>query len=170
MFCFPTGNPFKNIKEEYMTQRISFQDATKGLWDGMFKTDMYLKRSGLDLKLVELLKYRVSQINCCAFCLDMHHKEATHMGETELRLYSLVAWRESPYYSEQERAALAFAEALTLSAQQDVADEVFDTLTQFFSKAQIADLTLAIAQINSWNRINKAFRTTPGGYQIGQFN
>ena len=153
-----------------MTPRISFQDATKGLWDGMFKTDMYIKRSGLNLKLVELVKYRVSQINCCAFCLDMHHKEATNMGETELRLHSLVAWREAPYYTEEEKAVLAYAEALTYSAQQDISDELFNNLAQFFSKAAIADLTVAIAQINSWNRINKAFKTIPGVYKIGQFN
>jgi alkylhydroperoxidase family enzyme len=100
----------------------------------------------------------------------MHHKEATNMGETELRLHSLVAWRETPYYTEQEKAVLAYAEALTYSAQQEVSDELFNNLASYFSKAAIADLTVAIAQINSWNRINKAFKTIPGVYKIGQFN
>jgi AhpD family alkylhydroperoxidase len=153
-----------------MTQRISYQDATKGLWDGLLKTEMYFKKSGLDHKLLELVKYRVSQINGCAYCLDMHHKEATHMGETELRLHSLAAWREAPFYSDAERAALALAEALTFAHQQDVSDDLYNALTKFFSKAEIADLTVAVAQINSWNRINKAFRTTPGEYKVGQFN
>jgi AhpD family alkylhydroperoxidase len=153
-----------------MTQRIGFHDTTKGLLDGMMKTDMYFKKSTLDHKLLELIKYRVSQINGCAFCLDMHHKEAIALGETEQRLHSLAAWRECPYYSEAERAVLAFAEALTFAHQQDVTDAIFEALTQFFSKAEIADLTLAIAQINSWNRLNKAFRTIPGNYKVGQFN
>ena len=153
-----------------MTQRISYQEATRGLWDGLLKTEMYLKKSALDHKLLELVKYRVSQINGCVYCLDMHHKEATHLGETELRLHSLAAWREAPYYSETERAALAFAETLTYAHQQDVGDELYNELTKRFSKAEIADLTVAVAQINSWNRINKAFRTTPGQYKVGQFN
>jgi AhpD family alkylhydroperoxidase len=170
LFCFTPEHHLLKHKKETMTQRISYQDATKGLWDGLIKTDMYLKRSGLDHKLLELVKYRVSQINGCAFCLDMHHKEATHLGETELRLHSLAAWREAPYYSDAERAALAFAEALTFANQQDVSDTLYNELSNCFSKAAIADLTVAIAQINSWNRINKAFRTIPGQYKVGQFN
>lgn len=153
-----------------MTERISFQDVSTGLMDGLMKSEMYLKRSGLDLKLIELMKYRVSQINGCAYCLDMHHKEAIHMGETELRLYSLAVWRECPYYSEKERAVLAFAEALTQVSQQDIDDALFETLVQHFSKAQIADLTLAVAQINTWNRINRVFRPIPGNYKVNQYS
>lgn len=152
-----------------MTERISYQDISKGSIDGLMKTEMYLKKSGLDLKLIELMKYRVSQINGCAYCLDMHHKEAIHMGETELRLHSLAAWKECPYYSEKERAVLAFAEALTLTNYQDVGDHVFDAVSNFFSKAEIADLTLAVTQINSWNRINKVFRPIPGNYEVRQY-
>ena len=151
-----------------MTERISYQDMTKGAMDGLMKTEFYLKKSGLDLKLIELIKYRVSQINGCAYCLDMHHKEAIQMGETELRLHALAAWKEAPYYSEKERAVLAFAEALTQAHQQDVGDELFQVLENFFSKAEIADLTLAVTQINAWNRINKGFRPTPGNYKVGQ--
>jgi len=151
-----------------MTERISLQDVQKGLIDGLLKTESYIKKSGLDLKLVELVKYRVSQINGCAFCLDMHHKEATAMGETELRLHSLAAWRECPYYSEKEIAVLAYAEALT-DGDQHAIDNSFDTLSTLFSKAEIADLTVAVSQINSWNMINKAFKPIPGNYKVGQY-
>ena len=152
-----------------MTERISYQDMAKDVMDGLMKNEFYLKKSGLDLKLIELMKYRVSQINGCAYCLDMHHKEAIQMGETELRLHSLAAWREAPYYSEKERAVLAFAEALTNANHQDVGDELFQVLEKLFSKAEIANLTLAVTQINTWNRINKVFRTTPGNYKVGQY-
>lgn len=153
-----------------MTQRLSFQDAPKGLLDGLMKTEFFLKKSGLDLKLQEIIKYRVSQINSCAYCLDVHHKDAINLGETELRLHSLAAWKESPYYSEKERAALLYAEVLTNANQQEVGDTLFNTLSNLFSKSEITELTIAITQINSWNRINKAFRTTPGNYKAGQYN
>lgn len=153
-----------------MEPRIAFTDTTKGLFDGLFKTNMYLNKSGIDHKLQELIKYRVSQINGCAYCLDMHHKEAIALGESEQRLYSLAAWKECPYYSEKERAALAYAEAVTKLHQQEITDDVFQPLLQFFSKAEIADLTISIANINTWNRINIAFRTIPGDYKVGQFN
>jgi AhpD family alkylhydroperoxidase len=149
-----------------MTERISFQDVSKGLIDGLMKTELYLKKSGLDLLLLELVKYRVSQLNGCAYCLDMHHKEAIALGETELRLHSLAAWRECPYYSEKERAVLAYAEALTTDRSMDNA---FDALSKLFSKAEIANLTVAVTQINSWNLINRAFRPVPGNYKVGQY-
>ncbi|HEY9259839.1 carboxymuconolactone decarboxylase family protein [Chitinophaga sp.] len=152
-----------------MQQRVSYQDTTKGLFDGLLKTEFYFKKSGADLKLLELMKYRISQINGCAYCLDVHHKESIHMGETEQRLHSLITWRECPYYSDKERAALAFAEALTNTSREEVSDELYTTLSDLFSKAEIADLTVVIAQINAWNRINKAFRTTPGNHKAGQF-
>jgi len=150
-----------------MTQRIALQEAPKGLIDGMFKTEAYLKKSTLDPKLLVLMQHRVSQINGCGYCLDMHHKDAIHLGESELRLHTLPAWKECPYFTDKERAVLAYAESLTLHADAD--DTVFDGLKPFFSMAEIADLTLAVAQINSWNRLNKAFRSTPGNYQVGQF-
>jgi AhpD family alkylhydroperoxidase len=151
-----------------MTQRIAFSETSKGLLDGLVKTEFYIKKSGLDLKLVELMKYRVSQINGCAYCLDMHHKEAILMGEEELRLHSLAAWKESPYYSDKERTVLAFAEAVTLVDRKEVGDNLYNELSKYFSKEEIADLTVAVAQINSWNRINKTFRTLPGNYRAGQ--
>ena len=153
-----------------MTQRLSFQDAPKGLLDGLMKTEFFLKKAGLDLKLQEIIKYRVSQINGCAYCLDVHHKDAINLGEEEIRLHSLAAWKECPYYSEKERAALAYAEVLTNANQLEVDDHLFDALSNLFSKSEITELTVAITQINSWNRINKAFRTTPGTYKAGQYN
>ncbi|MEN7547596.1 carboxymuconolactone decarboxylase family protein [Rapidithrix thailandica] len=153
-----------------MKERISFQELNQEMFSGMYKSEAYLHKSGFDLKLLELVKYRVSQINGCAFCLDMHHKEAIHMGESELRLHSLAAWRECPFYSEKEKATLAFAEALTQANQQGVEDDLFEQLQAFYSKEEIAVLTLGITQINAWNRINKAFLTTPGEYKVGQFS
>ncbi|MCW3462016.1 carboxymuconolactone decarboxylase family protein [Chitinophaga nivalis] len=148
-----------------MTARILFQDTNKGFMDGLMKTEAYLKRSGIAPALQELIKFRVSQINGCAYCLDMHYKDAIHMGETEQRLYSLAAWRDAPFYTDAERAALAFAEVLTKANSQDVEDDVYEALSQFFSKGDIADLALVVGQINTWNRINKTFRTVPGDYK-----
>lgn len=137
-----------------MTERIAYQGTSKGLMDGLLKTDMYLKKSGLDLKLLELMKYRGSQINRCAYCLDMHYKEAKAKGETDRRIHSLAAWRETPYYGEKERSVLSFAESLTLVNKYEIDGTVFEAPSQFFSKAQIADLTIDVSQINTWNRIN----------------
>jgi AhpD family alkylhydroperoxidase len=147
-----------------MKQRISFFEVPKGMLEGLMNVDAPVKNSTLDIKLQELIKCRVSQINGCAFCLDMHHKDAIHHGETEQRLHGLNAWRETPYYTPAERAALEFAEALTIRC--DTSDEIYDELTRHFSKDEIACLALQIATINSWNRLNKAFRTTPGTYKV----
>ena len=151
-----------------MEQRISFQDGNKGLMDGLFKIGMYLKQSGLDHKLQELIKTRASQINGCAYCLDMHWKDAIAQGETEQRLYMLEAWSESPFYTDRERAALAWAEAVTTLTQGHVPDEVYDIAAAQFSEEELFDLTLAVITINSYNRINIAFRTPAGSYEPGQ--
>jgi AhpD family alkylhydroperoxidase len=150
-----------------MKQRISLQEIPKGFLDGLLKTSMFITNSGLDHKLLHLLAYRVSQINGCAFCLDMHHKDAIHGGETEQRLHGLPAWRESPWYSEPERAALQLAEALTTHCETD--DATYEALSRHFNKEEICKLALAIATTNSWNRLNKVFLTTPGTYQVQQF-
>ena len=150
-----------------MKERISFRDVSQELMTAMLSMGNYLKTTGLDEKLLELVKYRVSQLNGCAFCLDMHYKDAIHNGETEQRLYSLPAWRECPWYSDAERAALAYTDSLTTTAGVD--DTIFATLTSFFSNKEIADLTFAIALTSTWNRLNKAFHTTPGTYRVGQF-
>ncbi|HVU98067.1 MAG TPA: carboxymuconolactone decarboxylase family protein [Puia sp.] len=147
-----------------MEQRISFQDVPKGYMDALLGLGKYLYKSSIDVKLLDLIAYRVSQINGCAYCLDMHHKDSTYHGETEQRLHSLPAWRECPYYSEAERAALAVAEGLTTEANVD--DAEFAELEKYFTKEQIADLAFAISATGVWNRLNKAFRTIPGGYQV----
>lgn len=139
----------------------------KGLFDGLMKTGTFIANSGLDHKLLHLLAYRVSQINGCAFCLDMHHKDAIHGGETEQRLHGLPAWRETPWYSEAEKAALQFAETLTTECETD--DATYEALARHFNKEEISKLALAIATTNSWNRLNKVFLTTPGTYQVNQF-
>ncbi len=150
-----------------MKERISMREVPKELMTPMLTMGNYLKTTGLDERLTELIEYRVSQLNGCAFCLDMHHKDAIHNGETEQRLYSLPAWRESPWYSDAERAALSYADSLTIHSDAD--DTVFTPLASFFSNEEIADLTFTISLTNTWNRINKAFRTTPGTYRVGQF-
>src|SRR4051812_8605511 len=136
-----------------MEQRIAFTDAKKGFFDGLYKIGQYLRQSGLDHQLMELIKTRVSQINGCAYCLDMHWKDAIAMGEREQRLYSLPAWKETPYYSAAERAVLAYTEAVTHIPQQDVSEEIFIELSKHYNKAEIADITMAIISINSWNRL-----------------
>lgn len=153
-----------------MKERISREEVSQKPFEGMYKTEFYLKNSGFDLKLLELIKYRVSQINGCAYCLDMHHKEAINMGESQLRLHSLAAWHECPFYEEQERVALAFAESLTNANLREVSDDVFIALEKHYSKEEIVILTIAITQINGWNRVNKSFLTTPGNYVLGQFD
>lgn len=152
-----------------MTQRISFQDLPKDLITGMMKTSGYLKNCGIDQKLLDLLYYRASQINGCTMCLDMHYKEAIHHGENEQRLHGVIAWRETPYFDEKERAALAFTEALTNANRQDINDDIYEALTEHFTIGEIATLTVAVASVNAWNRLNKAFKTVPGHYQVGQY-
>ena len=124
-----------------------------------------MHRCGLDHGLLELVKLRASQINGCAHCIDMHTKELRAAGEDEQRLYLLGAWRESPFYSERERAALAWTEALTLIADGHVPDEVYETARAQFSEEELVNLSLAIVAINSANRLNIAFRTVPGAYR-----
>jgi AhpD family alkylhydroperoxidase len=119
---------------------------------------------GLEKKLFDLIRFRVSQMNGCAYCLDMHWKDLRAEGETEQRMYSLDAWHETPYYS--ERAALAWAEAVTRVAGTHVPDDVYELARRHFDAQQLADLSLATVAINGWNRLNIAFRTIPGTYQV----
>lgn len=121
------------------------------------------KVSTIDKTIKHLIDIRVSQINGCVFCLDMHHKEARIHGERELRLYHMAAWRESPLFSEKERAALEWAELLTKIGEHGVSDQDFDKVRSFFSEKEVSDLTFHVAMINLWNRFGVAFRPTPGG-------
>lgn len=149
-----------------MESRISYQELPKDFLTGLMHMAGYLQKSSVEETIMELIKMRVSQINRCAYCLDMHFKNAVHLGETAQRLYSLPAWRECPYYTHRERAALAYAEVLTNTTMQDVDDTTFEMLSEQFTKAEIADLTLMIVAINSWTRLNKAFGTVPGNYRV----
>ena len=146
--------------------RISYQDIPEELFNVMRAIGDYLSKTSLDHQLLELVKYRVSQINACAYCLDMHYKEAIHAGETELRLHLLAAWRETDLFNDKEKAVLAFTDALTLVAQQHIEDTIYDTLSAYFSSSEIANLSLAIVEINSWNRLMKAFKFEAGHYQV----
>ena len=153
-----------------MEQRINIMEAGQGALKAMLGLSAYLSRSGLEKQLLELLDFRVSQINGCAYCLDMHSKDLRAGGETEQRLYLLSAWRESPFYTERERAALAWAEAVTLVADGHVPDDVYEQARAQFSEEELVNLTLAVVAINGWNRFNVAFRTTPGSYQPGAWH
>lgn len=147
-------------------ERIGLKDAPEGMLQVVLNVEKYIDKSEVDKKLLHLLRVRVSQINSCAYCLDMHHKEAVHAGETEKRLYSLPAWRETNYYSPEERAALAFAETLTRLPEEENSDHIHDELSKYFSKKEIAYITLAVAQINLWNRVVRSFGTTAGTYEV----
>jgi AhpD family alkylhydroperoxidase len=151
-----------------MEQRINIA-AGQGVMKAMLGLSAYLSKSGLEKPLLNLIDFRVSQINGCAYCLDMHSKDLRAGGETEQRLYLLDAWRESPFYTERERAALAWAEAVTLVREGHVPDEVFEQARAQFTEEELANLTLAVVAINGWNRLNIAFRTEPGGYKPGMF-
>jgi AhpD family alkylhydroperoxidase len=148
-----------------MKQRLNYLEVGPGAVKAMFGLGGYLAQCGLEPSLLNLLYFRVSQINGCAYCLDMHSKDLRAAGETEQRLYLLDAWRESPFYSERERAALAWAEVVTLLNEEGVPDEVYEQARAQFSEQELVNLTLAVVTINGWNRLNIAFRTTPGSYQ-----
>lgn len=152
-----------------MSQRFAFNEIPQQLLSAMFSMGNYLQNAGLEPSLRELIKYRASQINHCAPCLDMHWKDAIAHGETPQRLHSLIAWRDCPYYTDKERAALALTDALTNANQQEVEDDIYNELLKHFTKNDIANLALAVGEINVWNRLNKVFKTTPGNYQPGAY-
>src|SRR5262245_2544959 len=150
-----------------MKARIDLMHINPGVIHAMLGLERQVRQAGLDGKLLDLVRMRASQINGCSYCLDMHSKDARANGETEQRLYGLNAWRETPYYSERERAALEWTEALTLVAESHVSDEVFERVRAQFSENELVHLSLAIVAINGWNRLNVAARTVPGDYVAG---
>jgi len=150
-----------------MKARINLMHVTPGVIQSMLGLERQVRQAGLDHALLDLVRMRASQINGCAYCLDMHSKDARANGETEQRLYGLDAWRETPYYSARERAALEWTEALTLVSQTGVPDDVYERVSQTFSEDELVHLSLAIVAINGWNRLNIAARTVPGDYVAG---
>ena len=150
-----------------MKTRLDYGKAAPGSVQAIYKLQKYVDDSGLDHSLLELVKTRVSQMNGCAYCIDMHTKDARAAGETEQRLYGLSGWREAPYYSERERAALAWAEVVTLISQSHASDEEYEAARSQFSEEELVKLTMAIIAINGWNRLAIAFRTEAGKYQPG---
>ena len=148
-----------------MKPRIDYQKYGKNALRLMLEMEAVIRHSGLEPSLVELVKMRTSQMNGCAYCLDMHSKDARAAGETEQRLYGLNAWEEAPYYTERERAALKWTEALTNIQQGHVPDAVFEEVRKQFSEEELVNLTLAVNQINSWNRLAISFRAEAGKYQ-----
>jgi AhpD family alkylhydroperoxidase len=148
-----------------MNVRLNYSKTAPGVYDAMDALDQYLQTCGLERTLIFLVQLRVSQINGCAYCLDMHWKDLRAAGESEQRLYSLDAWRECPYYTEREQAALEWAEAVTLVADGHVPTAVYDEVRAHLGEKELADLTLAVAAINAWNRLSIAARLHPGTYQ-----
>ncbi len=148
-----------------MEPRLKSAEVDPEGYRAMINLDRYVRSSGLEHSLLELVKIRASQINGCAFCIDMHTKDARAEGETEQRIYALSAWQETPFFSERERAALAWTEALTLISENNVPDELYESVSQQFSEKELVDLTLAVIAINGWNRLAISFRSVPGSYQ-----
>ena len=147
-----------------MESRFNYVKAAPGAYKAMLGLEQYLHECGLEESLIHLIKLRASQINGCAYCLDMHWKDLRAIGETEQRLYSLDAWRECPYYTDRERAALSWTDAVTLVTNGHVSDEVYAEVRPHFSDKELSDLTLAVAT-NAWNRLAISARTVPGAYQ-----
>lgn len=152
----------------FMQARIDYRKFAKEPIKALLDLETYLSQCGLEPNLIHLLKLRASQINGCAYCIDMHWKDARAGGESEQRFYGLDAWWESPYYTDRERAALAWTEAVTLIASTHAPDEFFTGLQAHFSEKEIVDLTYVVSTINAWNRIAISLRAVPGHYQPPQ--
>jgi len=147
-----------------MKTRMDYKKAAPDMFKAMLALETAARQGSLEHSLIELVKMRVSQINGCAYCLDMHSKDARAAGETEQRLHVLPAWREAPFYSERERAALGWAEALTLVSTHGVPDALYDEVRAQFGEKAMVELTLAVIAINGWNRLAIGFRSEVGGY------
>src|SRR5690242_6815670 len=148
-----------------MKARIDLMQVNPGIMRAMLGLERQVRQAGLDHKLLDLVRMRASQINGCAYCLDMHSKDARALGESEQRLYGLNAWRETPFYTERERAAVLWTEQLTLISQEHAPDAVYAQVREHFSAEELVNLTLAIVTINGWNRLAIGFRSQPGIYQ-----
>ena len=149
-----------------MTQpRLDYRKVAPEALEAMYAVERYARNSGLEPKMLELVKLRASQINGCAFCVDMHTKDARAQGETEQRLYAVAVWKEAPFFTARERAALAWTEAVTLVSRGHVPDQVYEMARREFSEKELIDLTMAVIAINGWNRLAVSFRAVVGTYQ-----
>ncbi len=151
-----------------MKTRLDYAKAAPGAYEAMDALDQFVQKSSLGARLTMLVQLRASQINGCAYCLDMHWKDLRALGDTEQRLSSLDAWRECPYYTDRERAALAWTEAVTRITDGHAPDAVFEEARAVFGATELCELTVAVAAINAWNRLSIAARLVPGGYQPAQ--
>jgi AhpD family alkylhydroperoxidase len=136
--------------------------------EAMRTMEKYIRTCGIEPKLLELIKIRASQINGCSYCIDMHTKDARAHGETEQRIYALNAWRETPFFTDKERAALAWTESVTLVSETQVPDDVYELMQKNFDEKELINITMAVVTINSWNRLAISFRSVPGSYQPGK--
>lgn len=148
-----------------MEPRIDLTKVTREAYNAMAHLEAYARHSGLEPSLLELVRLRASEMNGCAYCVDMHTKDARAAGETEQRLYTTTVWRETPFFTERERAALEWTEAVTDIAHGHVPDEIYNAVREHFSEKELVDLTMAVVAINGWNRLAISFRSVPGTYQ-----
>jgi AhpD family alkylhydroperoxidase len=151
-----------------MSQRQDYKSVAPEAYAAMLGVETYVRNSGIEKPLLELVKTRASQINGCAYCLDMHTKDARAAGESEQRLYTLSAWRETPFFTDRERAALEWTEAVTQISGSHVSDALYERVRQYFGDKELVDLTMAVIAINGWNRLAIAFQSVPGTYQSSQ--
>jgi AhpD family alkylhydroperoxidase len=150
---------------QHMQPRLDYAKLAPKVIEAMYAVERYVRTSGLEPSVLELVKLRASQINGCAYCVDMHTKDARANGETEQRLYAVAVWKEAPFFTERERAALAWTEAVTLVSRDHVPDEVYEDARRQFDEKQLIDLTMAVIAINGWNRLAVSFRALAGAYQ-----
>ena len=149
-----------------MTQRQDYKIVAPEAYAAILGVETYVRNSGIEKQLLELIKARASQINGCSYCLDMHTKDARAAGETEQRLYTLSAWRETPFFTDRERAALEWTEAVTQISGNHVSDALYEGVRQYFGDKELVDLTMAVIAINGWNRLAIAFQSVPGTYRL----
>lgn len=151
-----------------MSARINYQQTAPEAVRALLNVENYVRQSGIEKPLLELVKLRASQVNGCAYCVDMHTKDARAAGETEQRLYAISVWRDAPFFTARERAALAWTEAVTRISDSHVPDDVYEFARSKFSEKELVDLTMAVIAINSWNRLSVSFRREAGSYEPGE--
>lgn len=153
-----------------MTPRLNYSAAAPKAMHAMLALEKHIHESGLEESLIELVKMRASYINGCAYCIDMHSKDARAEGETEQRLYAIPVWRETPFFTPRERAALAWTEAVTLIGEHGVSDELYAAAREQFEEAELVELTMAVIAIGGWNRLAVSFHSDVGSYQVSKKN